>query len=87
MAHPDLEQARLTASAYRIRASQRGFHLWRFYPWTHESCGWRIIVADLKTRDDATLHLLKRLGLTEQAMPTPLPPAPAYVPCTDAEWL
>lgn len=86
MAHPDLEHARLTASRYRIRPSVRGWSVWKFFDWTHEACGWRIIVADLKTRDDATLHLLKRLGLTEQAMPTPLPPAPAYVPCTDAEY-
>lgn len=76
VAHPAIECARLTASAYRVCRSQRGWNLWRFYEWNQEPCGWRVVVADLKTREDATLHLLKRLGLTDEPAPQPLLPAP-----------
>lgn len=73
--HPDLEQARQCASAYRVRASGRGFHVWRFWPWSHEHGGWHVLIANLTSREAAWVHLLKHLGLTDETPPAPLPPA------------
>ena len=83
--HPDLDRARLTAATYRVRPSERGFNVWRFRDWSLNPGGWCIVV-ETKTREDGWLHVLHRLGLMSDKPPAPLPPAPAKVTVTDAEW-
>lgn len=82
-----LDAARRNASRYRIRKSERGYHLWRFYGWQSDTCGWRVIVADLKTREDAALCIARRLGLTDKPAPEPHEPIMATVSWGDAEWM
>jgi hypothetical protein len=42
-------------------------------------------VDDLRTREDAELHMLSRFGLMEGKPPAPLAPKPA-VTVSEAEW-
>lgn len=84
--HPDLEHARQSAQAWRVKPSARGFNLWRFRPWASPDGGWRIAVADLKTREDAWLHALHRMGLMREPPPAPLAPVLVSASWIDPDW-
>ena len=86
LTHPDIEHARLTAGAYCVRPSARGFYVWRFRPWSHRNGGWRIMV-EARTREHAWLHVLSQLGLMKEAPPAPLEAVQPVVTWSDAEWL
>jgi hypothetical protein len=78
--HPAIEDARRLASVYRVLPAQRGFNVWRFFAWDREPCGWRVIVANVPTRADGWIHVLKRMGLTTETPAQPLPaPHPIVV--------
>jgi hypothetical protein len=83
--HPLLEQARDSASRYAVLRSERGWNLWRFADWNQPFSGWRIAVADLKSREDGWITVLNRLGLIREDPPIPLPPAPPRVILSDPE--
>ena len=83
--HPLLLRAKAIAELYAVRRSRRGFNVWRFFAWEHESCGWRKVVDDLASREDAEQHVLRRLGLTESPPPEPLPALPT-VTWQPPEW-
>jgi hypothetical protein len=83
--HPDLVHAATEASRWRVLPAQRGFNVWRFYPWTSQCPGWRIIVAGAPTKADGYVHILSRMGLTCEKPAESL--AQPSVSWTDAEWL
>ena len=86
--HPEIDAALRSASAYRVLKSARpgAWNVWRFRPWSSPACGWRIIVADVKSREDGWATVAHQLGLTLDPAPQPLPPA--EVNWTDhTEWI
>jgi hypothetical protein len=79
VAHRLIDDAKRLADRYCVKPSERGFSVWRFWPWDNDPCGWRVIVADLRSRQDAETHVLKRLGLTDEPTPQPLLPKPTVI--------
>jgi hypothetical protein len=75
-----LEQARKDAARYCVKPSERGFHVWRFWPWETDACGWRTVLKDCFSREAAETYVLKQMGLAD-----PEPQAPA-IPQAVVTW-
>lgn len=75
---PDLIlQAKAEVSGYTVRPSAKGWCAWKFMGWGRG--GWGQL-ADYKTREEAWVSILDRLGLLEPEEPKPAQvPPPVFV--------
>lgn len=80
---PDqIRSALHVAEHYRVKPSARGYCVWRFRDWDKEHPGWRVIIANIGSREEAWVRILDRLGLTAEDDPKPTV-IPAFIAYND----